>query len=323
MIVLDLEWNRGYDKKQLDEILQIGAVSLDRLGGPITDTFNVYIRPKVHKGLNRPARELPELEAILNAERTFPQAMEEFRQWCGEERVFAVWGGDDVDILRQNCEFWGLPGLKAEVVYDFQAAFSQRVGTRQSVALFRAVEYCALPEVFDYHNALNDALYTALLSAWIREADLEFQEIPGRLRRLVEVRFPPQPIRSFGSFSGERAPLDSRETRRQLCPLCGAVSWVPRWYHWEGARWYGTFRCPEHGWFLCRMTISQRKNGCWRARLAVPPVTLGFLREFYNAAQGTVHTCKRTSHRRRQRKKKRSGSGTAVVGLAGSSTADM
>ena len=28
MIILDFEWNRGYDGKPLDEILQIGAVRL-------------------------------------------------------------------------------------------------------------------------------------------------------------------------------------------------------------------------------------------------------------------------------------------------------
>lgn len=39
MIILDLEWNQGYDKTVLDEVLQIGAVRVDRLGGPITDTF--------------------------------------------------------------------------------------------------------------------------------------------------------------------------------------------------------------------------------------------------------------------------------------------
>ena len=40
MIILDLEWNRSYDKKPLDEILQIGAVRVDRLGGPVTDTLD-------------------------------------------------------------------------------------------------------------------------------------------------------------------------------------------------------------------------------------------------------------------------------------------
>lgn len=303
MIVLDLEWNRGYDKKPLDEVLQIGAVRMDGLGGPITDTFNAYIRPRVHKCLNHLAKELPELASILASKLTFPQAMEDFRRWCGGERVFAVWGGDDVDILSQNCGYWGLPGVKADITYDFQAAFSQRAGTQQSMALSRAVEYCALPDTFDYHNALNDALYTALISAWIREEDLELQEIPVRLRRLTEVRFPPQPVRTIGSFSSQRAPLDSRETRRQVCPLCGSVSWVPRWYYPGGLCWYGTFRCAEHGCFLCRMTISQRENGCWRARVAVPQVTLSFLREFYAATHGEVYVCKRSPRRRKRRKK--------------------
>ena len=61
MIVLDLEWNRGYDKTPLDEILQIGAVRLDRPGGRIVDTFNVFIKPHVHKRLNRTAKALPEI----------------------------------------------------------------------------------------------------------------------------------------------------------------------------------------------------------------------------------------------------------------------
>lgn len=39
MVILDLEWNRGYDNTPLDEILQIGAVRVDYPGGPVTDTL--------------------------------------------------------------------------------------------------------------------------------------------------------------------------------------------------------------------------------------------------------------------------------------------
>ena len=49
MIVMDLEWNRSYDKKKLDEILQIGAVRTAYPGGPILSTFSVFIKPRVHK----------------------------------------------------------------------------------------------------------------------------------------------------------------------------------------------------------------------------------------------------------------------------------
>ena len=62
MIIIDLEWNRSYDKIPLEEILQIGAVRIDRLGGPILDTFTVFIRPRVHKKFNRTAKTLPELQ---------------------------------------------------------------------------------------------------------------------------------------------------------------------------------------------------------------------------------------------------------------------
>lgn len=41
MIVLDLEWNHSYDKTN-HKILQIGAVKVDRLGGPVLDTFNCH-----------------------------------------------------------------------------------------------------------------------------------------------------------------------------------------------------------------------------------------------------------------------------------------
>ena len=60
MIIWDLEWNRGYDRTPLDEILQIGAVRVAGLGGPVLDTFNAYIRPAVHKKFDPGARRLPE-----------------------------------------------------------------------------------------------------------------------------------------------------------------------------------------------------------------------------------------------------------------------
>ena len=56
MIIMDLEWNRGYDTKPLNELLQIGAVRMDSLNGPIADVFNIYIRPSVHKKFDMGAK---------------------------------------------------------------------------------------------------------------------------------------------------------------------------------------------------------------------------------------------------------------------------
>ena len=108
MIVLDLEWNRGYDIRPLNEILQIGAVRVGRLGGPVLDSFNAVIRPTVHKKFDLGAKKLPELEASKRSRVRFPAAAEAFRAWCGEDRVFAGWGGGDVEELNENCKYWGL-----------------------------------------------------------------------------------------------------------------------------------------------------------------------------------------------------------------------
>lgn len=62
MVILDLEWNRGYDNTPLDEILQIGAVRVEYLGGPVTDMFNAYIRSTVHKKFDLGAKQLPDLQ---------------------------------------------------------------------------------------------------------------------------------------------------------------------------------------------------------------------------------------------------------------------
>jgi len=40
------------------------------------------------------------------------------------------------------------------------------------MALWRVVDYLGIPAVYDFHNALYDALYTALTGEWLREEDL-------------------------------------------------------------------------------------------------------------------------------------------------------
>ena len=183
MIVMDLEWNRSYDRKRLDEILQIGAVRIDATGGPILSTFNAFIRPRVHKRFDPGARKLPDLQKSVNSKTSFAEAWAAFMDWCGAERVFAFWGPDDFGVIRQNCAYWGVPAPEPERVYDFQRAFAHAFGTpTQMMALWRVVDYLGIPDVFDFHNALYDATYTALIGAWLRREDLDYVP-PQRAKR--------------------------------------------------------------------------------------------------------------------------------------------
>lgn len=195
MIVIDLEWNRGYDNKKLFEILQIGAVRQERPGGKIIDTFNMFIHPRVHKRFDLGAKALPELQAARDSELDFPAAMAAFLQWANSETVFAAWGIDDLNILRQNCDYWDIPCIQPSKIYDFQVAFSLLVGAEQQIALYRAAEYCGIPTPFTFHNALNDSVYTAMIGEFLTPDLLVMQSVPRKIRKLAQVRFPRQPKR--------------------------------------------------------------------------------------------------------------------------------
>jgi inhibitor of KinA sporulation pathway (predicted exonuclease) len=303
MIVLDLEWNSGYDKTRLEEILQIGAVRLDALGGRITDTFSAYVHPRVHKKLNRTSKALPELQASLDSHLDFPQALTAFVKWCGADTEFADWGGDDLTILRQNCAFWKVAAPKVTHHLNLQAAFSLKVGTNHSVALYRAVEYCGIPDAFTYHNAVNDAMYTALVSAWIDSVTLTLLALPKPIRRLADSpKFPSQPIRLTGPYASRQSALSSRGCRRQTCPICGAHIWLHRWYPAGSDHYLSDLRCRDHGDFLCRLTLSPLENGQWQAAATIPEITADLLREFDAACRAGAAACAENGNQRKKRR---------------------
>lgn len=308
MIILDLEWNRSYDNKPLEEILQIGAVRVGELGGPVLDQFQLYVKPSVHKRFDPGARSLPDLQESKDSLIDFPSAISAFRDWCGSDTVFGAWGSD-LQTLEQNCVHWGLPALTVDKEYDLQAAFSRVVGTRQQVALWRAVEYCGIPAPFSFHNALFDALYTSVVAAWIPQEALEEAPAPG----FSEIPFSRQPRRRIGPLPQLADVLNARLSRQATCPVCGQTVWVLQWVSRAARRtpsrqYYSTFSCPEHGRFLCRLTLAPVEGGAWRGRLSVPAITPELLAEYKSALDGAAFVCKGSRKARRKKSRGRRGS---------------
>lgn len=301
MIVFDIEWNHGCDEIRLDEILQIGAVRLDRLGGKIMDTFRVNIRPSVHAQLGVAARQVLDLPVFLQAEQDFSQAMAAFCRWCGDEETFAAWGNSDAEVLRRNCSYWDIPCIEMETVYDIQASFSGCVGSSQRIALYRAAEYCGIPDCFDCHDALYDAVYTAVVGEWIPMDSLVPCALPRRIQRLSREKFPRQPRRRVGPFASKEAALESRESRRAMCPHCGKKIWIQAWNSAVPGKYYADFYCPLHGWHLCRLTLDTAENGMWRGRVAIPAATQNNMREFYLATKAEYYPCQPIGKKRKRR----------------------
>ena len=146
-IVLDMEWNQPWPgspsaKKTLPvqirgEIIQIGAVRLTE-DSTVADEFQVMVKPRFYRHLNRRVSKLTGIkETRLRDEGIpFPEAMEHFRQWCGEDIVFLTWGFDDIGILRENLRLYSLEEGWTERWYNAQMIFNaQTDGSNSQKAL--------------------------------------------------------------------------------------------------------------------------------------------------------------------------------------------
>lgn len=170
-----------------------------------------------------------------------------------------------------------------------------------------------MPDTFTFHNARNDALYTALVGAWLTPEALAYVP-PTKEERLAQkfcaAPFPRQSKRRVGSQPTPEQVLDAREGRRPPCPLCGRQGAVNRWStagkKLGQGQYFGVFTCPVHGRFLCRLTVTQQADGTWSGRRSVPALTPELLREYAAALQGQTRQC-RGGGRRHGRRRRATG----------------
>lgn len=311
MIVLDLEWNQPFGGRRMEEIIQIGAVRLADSGGRVQDWFSVHIRPTIYRKLSPVARKLPESAQALASELDFPAAYKAFLDWCGGDTLWAEWGAQDHGVLAANAAYWRLAKPPVVRCIDLQAAFGHTlgIGIGRRVALEQAAEYCGLPLVYEFHNALYDALYAALITGWLTEESLAVS-VPksigrpaGRRRRserFTKLEYQKQTRQNVGVFPEREQVLNSREARMVPCPLCRGIGAVESWYP-QGDVYYGSFRCAVHGRFPVRMSVTKQKSG-WQGRRVVPLLTEQERAAFDAARENEPFRC---THQKTGRKRKR------------------
>lgn len=303
MIILDLEWNSGCDEEKLEEILQIGAVKVDRLGGPVRDSFLINIRPRIHKQLCLNARLLPDAEECRRSGVLFPEAVEAFLRWCGEEKEFAAWGTGDFKVLRQNAERWELDCAFPEETLNLQAAFSHTLHAGRQIALYKAVEYCRIPDSFTFHNALNDAMYTALVAGFVTAEAVELARKSSKASRRAQVR----KAGRTGPFESWAQALNSPADRHPACPKCGKRCGVGQWFYHTPETCYAMFRCGAHGRFVCKLELEREEEG-WLGRLSVAPMTREAGKEYLDAKRDKAFRCAVTAQKRTPYRRKKKGS---------------
>ena len=276
-IVLDMEWNQPWPgspsaKKVLPvqirgEIIQIGAVRVTETQ-EVTDEFQVLIKPKYYRHLNRRVSKLTGIkESRLRDEGIpFVDAMEQFQQWCGEDIIFLTWGFDDIAILRENLQLFGMETGFTDHWYNAQMIFNaQTDGSNAQKALKTAMEIFGIEATRPAHDALGDAYHTALICARLdlargideygqalksHENGFHGAELPGCIARKV-----------FYDYADKRAALSAMAGEENECPICGRKMLGSRWFSQPGHRYMDLATCPTDGKFLIRVRLSTQPDG--------------------------------------------------------------
>ena len=316
-IVLDMEWNQPWPgspsaKKVLPvqirgEIIQIGAVRLR--DGEIADEFQVMIRPKYYRRLNRRVSKLTGIkESRLLAEGIpFPEAMEQFRAWCGGDVVFLTWGFDDIGILRENLRLFKLEEEWTGKWFNAQMIFNaQTDGSNSQKALKTAMEIFGIEATRPAHDALGDAYHTAQICAKLdlsrgtqeysqalksHENGFHGAELPGCICRKV-----------FHDYADKRTALAAMTGPENLCPTCGRQMLGSRWFAQPGHRYMDLATCPEHGKFLIRVRLSEQADGKVRVSRLTYEATSEAAEAYARRAEKAEPEERRPGSRRRRRR---------------------
>ena len=319
-IVMDMEWNQPWpgspsSKKVLPvqirgEIIQIGAVRVTE-DQQVQDEFQVMIRPKFYRRLNRRVSKLTGIkESQLRDEGvSFPEAMEAFRNWCGDDIVFLTWGFDDITILRENLRLYGMSEDWTGRWYNAQMIFNaQTDGSNAQKALKTAMEIFGIEATRPAHDALGDAYHTALICARLNlaqgaeeydqalkshENGFHGAELPGCISRKV-----------FHDYADKHAALSAMSGPENQCPICGRQMLGARWFAQPGHRYMDLVTCPDHGKFLIRCRLSDQPDGTVRVSRLTYEATSEAAEAYARRAEKADPEERRSTPRKRRRRSK-------------------
>lgn len=173
-LVFDLEFNQAFNFKKGNsmsanqrcpfEIIQIGAVKLDENLNVIA-TFDRMVKPKLYTRIHPFVKKMTCItKEDLKTAKSFKSVYKEFIKFINDVSVLCVWGTADIKELFRNIEYHNLdasliPKKYIDVQHYTSKHFKHPKGT--SISLSNAAESFNIPIKLKFHNALNDASYTA------------------------------------------------------------------------------------------------------------------------------------------------------------------
>ena len=289
LIVFDLEWNIGYQPKTFlyhgteltlrGEIIQIGAARINERGD-VLDTFEVNLRPRIFRKLQHHIAKVTGLsQGDLDAGMPMKEGLEKFLAWAGPDAELAEWGLDDVPVLKQNLFLVGLDERWPERWYDLQRIFLQTYPRKEGegMTLESVVDRLGIPKEEPFHNALDDALYTAKICRKLPLAE-GLATYPTEEEQLRQALLGDDTAARDVQVFMDRLDHDDYRNVPELyqvrCPECGAeLTHDEVWLKRGNTGYYTRSTCPYCGHWYVRFKLSRRDGLHWSFARCTDPAT--------------------------------------------------
>ena len=317
-VVVDLEWNQAMSSKSSvfnklpihlrGEIIEIGAVRLDEEMRP-GEEFTIDVKPVYFRRMHYKVKKITGFDKERLAKgHSFPEALQIFRDWCGEDVTFLTWGCDDQGIMEQNIIIhdldwdWIAGWVNLQMIYNLQTG-----GDKNQKSLASAMEHFEIEQTRVAHDALGDAYNTALVCTHLdMKEGLRLYPEAGKI---LAARMPnykpaaettgPAPLthESLDGYDSKTAAFADPRLADLVCPVCGSPMSSVRWVNQGDHRYMNLFRCEEHGSYLARVRFRKDADmGTWAANRLLYEADEE-MRDFYKAK---ANQSRRRSHSRRR-----------------------
>lgn len=288
-VVVDLEWNQAMSSKSSvfnrlpihlrGEIIQIGAVRLNEDMTP-GEEFQIDVKPVYFKRMHYKVKKLTGFDKErLSHGVAFPEALAQFRAWCGDGVTFLTWGYDDQGIMEQNIIIhdldwdWIAGWVNLQLIYNLQTG-----GDKNQKSLATAMEHFGIEQTRVAHDALaTPTTRPRLLQAGHGRGHGAVRGRGGDTRQPQPAQGEEAPARHAGAHRPQRL-FRLRLQGRRLCRLLPRRALLPHLRRRDAVfqvdkpgrpALYVPGRVPADGKLLLRIKFKHSDDGSYSAgRLA-------------------------------------------------------
>lgn len=277
-IVFDLEWNQNSAGRESAsprlpfEIFEIGAVKLNEKLEKVSE-FHRLIKPCVYRQIHHIISEVTHMssEELEKYGKPFPDVVEEFIEWCGEDYIFCTWGCMDLTELQRNMVYHGLeiPFEFPLLFYDVQKLFSLLYSDGKTRAsLDEAVEFLHLKADVPFHRALDDADYTGQVMSHLdfhrieEYLSVDYYQTPETKEEEFTLQFPNYTKFVSRIYETRDEVMADKQVTDMVCYKCRRMLRKKiRWFSYGQKFYLCLATCPEHGPMKGKIRIKKTEDG--------------------------------------------------------------